>query len=339
MLKSIIAFIKRRWYLALAAFLIVGFIVVRANASKKPALTFTNPTIETIEETIEVSGNVTAKHQARLKFLAGGKLTYLGVNEGDEVKKNQRLASIDTRDLQKNLKSSLNSYLVERADLEEGRYDNKDVPMTDSVIRSLNQLQWTMDNAVLDVELRDLAIRNASLYSPFAGIVTSVPTNIAGMQVTATDVFEVVDPSTLEFAGEVDEIDIGRIKLGQNVHIVLDAYLDDTTDSQIEQIALKATNSTKASGGTVFIIRAKLPPEYLRYRLGMNGSMKVVVDQADQALTVPLASVTERDGKSYVQVKSGNKAVDREVETGIENDERVQILSGLSQSDEIVEVK
>lgn len=312
---------------------------MRSGSAKKPELVFTNPIIESIEETVEISGNVTARNQAKLKFLAGGKLTYLGVKEGDQVKKYQRIASIDARDLQKNLKSSLNSYLIERADLEEGRYDNKDVPMTDSVIRSLSQLQWTMDNAVLNVELNDLAIRNSSLYSPFAGVVTFVPTNTAGMQVTATDAFEIVDPETIEFAGEVDEIDIGRIKEGQPVHVVLDAYLDETTDSVVEQVSLKATSSTKSSGGTVFLVRARLPADYLHFRLGMNGTMKIVTNKASNVLTIPLASVIERDGKRLVSVKDGKKTVEKEIQTGIESDERIEVVSGISESDQIVEIQ
>lgn len=302
-------------------------------------LTFTRPSISDIEETVEISGNVSARNQARLKFLAGGKLTYLGVSEGDEVKKGQRVASIDTRDLQKNLKSSLNSYLIERADLEEGRYDNKDVPLTDSVIRSLSQLQWTMDNSVLNVELNDLAIRNSSLYAPFAGIVTFVPTNTAGMQVIASDVFEVVDPETLEFVGEVDEIDIGRIKEGQPVHVILDSYLDETTDSIVEHVSLKASTSTKSSGGTVFLVKAKLPSDYLHFRIGMNGTMKIVTKSVKDVLIIPLSSVVERDGKKIVQLKDGKKTVEREIETGIESDESVEVRSGLSESDEIVEIK
>lgn len=338
-MKSIVAFLKRRWYLALVAIVVVGFIFLKVQGNKKPALSYTRPTIETIEETVEVSGNITAFRAAKLKFLAGGKLTYLGVAEGDEVKKNQRLASIDTNDLQKNLKASLNSYLVKRADLEEGRYDNKDVPLTDSVIRELNQLQWTMDNSVIDVELRDLAIRNSSLYAPFAGIVTSVPTNTTGMQVIATDVFEVVDPSTIEFSGEVDEIDIGRIQVGLPVHVILDAYLDAPVDASVEHIALKASASTKSGGGTVFLVRAKLPPDYLRYRIGMNGTMKIVTKKSESTLTIPLSSLFTKFDKKYVQVRRGDTVRDQEVVVGIESDDRAEIISGLSESDEVVEVK
>lgn len=336
-MKSILTFMKRRWYLTLGIGLIILFLVWRSFGAKKETLTFVHPIQESIEETVEVSGNVTARNQAKLKFLAGGKLTYLGVSEGSEVVKNQRLASIDARDLQKNLKASLNNYQTERADLEEGRYENKDVPLSDSVMRTLNKLQWSVDNSVIDVELRNLAISNASLYSPFAGVVTSVPTNSAGMQVTAADVFEVIDPETIEFSAEVDEIDIGRINISQPVRIILDAYEDENVDSQIERVAMKATPSTKASGGTVFLVHAHLPSDYMKFRLGMNGSMIIILKKVENALTVPISSVISRDDKEYVRVKVGNnKAEEREVKTGIESDERVEIVSGLSASDEIV---
>ncbi len=318
----------------------VLFLGLRSASNRPAPLTFITPQVENIEEIIEVSGNVAAQKTALLKFLGGGKLTYLGVKEGDEVVKNQRLASIDTRDLQKSLKETLNSYMIGRANLDEGRYDYKDAVYSESVIRALNSLQWTMDNTVLEVELKDLAIKNASLYAPFAGVVTKVPTNTAGMHVIATDAFEVADPLSLEFSGEVDEIDIGRVKVGQPVRIILDAYPQETIKATVASIAMKASASTKASEGTVFVVKAALPPRILHYRLGMNGTMKIVTKSATDALTIPLSSLIQKENQNFVRVKSGkNTAQEKEIQIGIESDEKVEVVSGLSASDQIVEVK
>lgn len=339
-MKSILETLRRRWYFFLPLILVGLFLVVRSRASSGPTLAFVHPTVETIEATVDVSGNVAPEKVAKLKFLGGGKLTYLGVTEGDVVKKYQRIASIDTRDLQKSLKESLNLTKVGLNNLNQGNQNAGDLSYSTASMRALASLQSTLDNNVLDVEIKNLAIENSSLYSPFEGVVISTPTSTAGMQVTATDTFEVIDPTTLKFVAEVDEVDLSRVKLDQPVHISLDAYEGDDTKTTVVSVGLKAVPSTKASGGTVFLVKANLPSDYLRFREGMNGTMKIVTNRAENVVTIPVSDVVSRDSKSYVKVRTGkNSAVEREVQTGIESDERVEITSGLSTADEIVDVK
>lgn len=338
--KSILEFLFHKWYFFLPLTLVIVFISYRSFSKNTPKLSFIAPTVGDIEEQIEVSGTVDAGRTAILRFLGGGKLTYLSVREGDEVKKNQKIASIDVRDLQKSLTQALNLTNVGRNNLDQGRFDVQDTGLTPTAVRKLASLQSMLNNNVLDVELRDLAIQNSSLYAPFEGVVTKLPTNAIGMQVLVTDQFEITDPASLIFSGEVDEVDIGRVKVGQLVHLSFEAYPEEVIDATVASIAMKASPSTKASGGTVFIVKALLPPEVFHYKLGMNGTMKIVTRKATKVLAVPLADVTDQNGKKFVQIKVGdNKAEPREVQTGIESNDSVEILSGLTQNDQIVEVK
>lgn len=342
-MKSILHIIKkRRWYLVIPLIILVLVIFGNTRTKNQKSLKFEKPQVGDLEAVVEVSGKIQAGKTAQLKFLGGGKLTYLGVKEGQRVRKYQTLASIDSRDLQTSLKSSLNTYLIGRANLDQSRYDNKDEPLTDSVRRILDKAQWAMDNNVLDVELKNLAIQNSSLYSPIEGLVTHIPTNVAGMQVSTADYFEIVDPATLEFVGEVDEVDIGKIQLGQKATITLDAYPNEKIDALINDIALKATTSTSSTGGTVFLVSVTLDsPDIFKYRLGLNGSMRIVVASAKNVLNIPLsATIQKDDNKIFVTVKKPDgkplETEEKEIKIGIESDERVQVISGLKESEEFV---
>jgi HlyD family secretion protein len=332
--------LQRKWWFGALLLLIVGgFFVIRARAQPVSASTFEPVERGTIEETIEVPGKVDAERKASLRFLAGGKVVSLPVQEGQNVKKNDRIASIDARDLQKNLSKSLNDYLTNRWTFDQGKDDRKDSALTDALRRVADKTQFSLNNAITDVELKDIALKNATLTSPIDGVVTSLPVKVPGVQVLSTDVFEIVDPSALEFVAEVDEVDIGKVMVGTPVRMVLDAYPDQKLDGTVDRIGLKAQSSSKSSGSTVFPVHIKIQfPDITHFRLGMNGTLTIILQKKDGVLTVPIESTLSHDGKTFVKVrdpKNPTKEIEKEVQLGIEGDTEVEVLSGLSQGDSV----
>jgi HlyD family secretion protein len=310
----------------------------RQNAAKVAEYATAERT--TIEETIEVPGQVDAGVKASLKFLGGGKLVSLPLEEGEMVKKGARIASIDTRDLQKSVESSLLDYMSTRADFDQGFDDRKDTALSDTIRRSANKLQYTLDKSVIAVEAKDIALKNATLISPIDGIITSLPVDTVGVPVIATDVFEIINPDTLLFEAEVDEIDVGRVEKGTPVRIVLDAYPDQTIQGTIHSVGLKAQASSQSSGGTVFPVKVVLPgANILKTRLGMNGTMTIITKKSEGVLSIPIDATSVREGKTYVSVrnpKDEKKPVEREIQTGIENEDRIEVVSGIESGEQVV---
>jgi multidrug efflux pump subunit AcrA (membrane-fusion protein) len=69
----------------------------------------------------------------------------------------------------------------------------------------------------------------------------------------------------------------------------------------------------------------------------MNGDVAIEVDRAPAALTIPINATRQRDDKTYVDVRTGEKTYqEREITVGLESDDKVQVLSGLNESDEIL---
>lgn len=342
-LKSLI---KKRWKLLLILVVLMtisGFWFINKQKKSQAVLVFVKPEYKTITKTLEVSGIVDAKQKARLRFLTGGKLTYVGIKEGDEVKKWQTIATIDQASLKKQLKQDLNLYSKERSDFEQFRDDNLEnsdgVTQVVSELRTRRELdksQWDLENSVLNVEIQDIAVKNAALTTPINGIVTTTPIGLAGMQILASDYFEVVNPKTLVFKAAVDETDLAGIKLEQTASIELDAYPNHLIDTKLNYIAF---SSQQTSTGTVFLIEAPLTNQAAepRLRLGMNGNMTITLEKKDGALVIPLAATRQENDKTLVDVKAKNgKNEEREIKVGIETDEEVEVIEGLSTQDEVL---
>jgi RND family efflux transporter MFP subunit len=339
MKKKIINFFKNHWKKILIVLIIVGgigFGSYKKAQNNKEELTFENPRYQNLTKVLEVSGVIDAKEKANLRFAAGGKVVYLGANEGDFVKKWQTIATIDRRTLQKQLQQDLNTYMKERWDWETTQ-DGTNYPLeTLETRRTIDKEQWDLNNEVLDIEIRDIAITNTVISAPFTGILVSSPTNVTGVNLLATEGFELVNPDTLIFKAAVDEADIAQVTTGQSGSIFLDAYPDDPISSQVNYIAYK---SNASSTGTVFVVEFQLSGENLlnKYRLGMNGDVEIKLDDRENVLTIPFEATRERDDKVYVDVKTEkNEYEEKEIKTGLETENYVEVLEGLNESDEVL---
>lgn len=235
--------------------------------------------LEQIEENVSASGEIKATEEVELKFQTSGKLAWIGVKEGDRVEKWQAIAKLDTYELEKKLKDALLSYSKERNDFDEEYFETyrEQTPysaINDTVKRILEKNQWDLDKAVVDVEIKNNAVRLATLTTPISGIITKIDKPIAGINIVYTaDTIVVSDPDSVEFVAEVDEVDIPKIREGQKAIINLDAYEDEPIETVVKRISF--ASKTTSGGGTVYEVFLKLPEnENLRYRLGMNGDVE-----------------------------------------------------------------
>ncbi len=331
--------ILQKWKL-IVIILIIGFIAfffyIKSKENNKQTLTFQNPKIEKITKNLEVSGFIDAKQKAYMNFPLGGKIIYIGAKKGEYVHKGQTIASIDKRELNKQLKQNLNLYMKERWDWDQTLDDYEDDVLTDEDNRNIDKAQWDLDNSVISVELIDIALSNTNLHAPISGVLVDSPTEITNVYLSATDHFEIVDPKTLIFKAKIDEADIAHINVNQPAEINLDSFPDETIETYCSFIEYKSTQSTS---GTIYLVEFPIIGSngLQKYRLGMNGDIKIILDSKNNALTIPLLATRERNGKTYVDVKTGPSQYEqREIELGLESDEKVEVISGLTINDEVL---
>jgi len=227
---------------------------------------------------------------------------------------------------------------------------------------ALDQVQQA--RAALKQARDDLS--KTTIYAPMAGIVSELNKEIGeialGSQFQEDVIMVVADLSEMEAQVNVDENDIVSLAIGQAAEIQVDALLDTTLKGTVREISSSANLS--ASGTTEqkteFEIKIGVidPPKTLRP--GMTASADIMTRTNDQALSVPLQSVAVRtvdqltmkgekrkdaearykaDRDGFVEVVfciDKGKAVARQVTTGIQSDDLIEIREGLKEGDEIV---
>lgn len=331
----------------LIAVVLLAFIIILFSKKTlfkgKTKVSFTTVKRGSLVNKISASGVVKSEKEVNLKFQTSGRLAWVGVQEEDFVGKWQTIAQLDTRELQKKFEKALRDYSKERWDFEQEREEqgvttnNLDkYTLTNEVKRILEKNQFDLEKAVLDVELADIALKYATLVTPISGVVTRVDTPVAGVNITpATAVFTVADPNKVIFEANVDEIDIGKIKEGQEVILSLDAYPEEEIKSRIIRVGFQS--KTTKGGGTVFPVKIKLPEnKNLKFKLGMNGDVEIIVEKKENILLVPASAIMKRGEKKLVWVVEKGKAKKRRVKVGMETDEKVEILEGLKEGERII---
>src|SRR3990167_3988929 len=123
------------------------------------------------------SGEVSAEEHVILKFQTTGQIGWVGVKEGESVKKYQAIASLDWRLVERNFQKYLNTYSKYRNTFDQSEDDNQDTSLNgstqevrDAAKRLLQTSQADLDNSVLDVEIQNLAKQYSTLVSPFDGL-------------------------------------------------------------------------------------------------------------------------------------------------------------------------
>ena len=208
-----------------------------------------------LEEKLTISGTTDADEKVTLRFQTTGRLAWVGVREGDYVKKYQGIASLDQRELKKDLEKYLNDYLTKRWDFDQVKKDDyKDKVITDTIKRIQDKAQFAMNKSVLDVELQDISIQYANLWTPIEGIVTRATFPYPGVNLTAlnTAEFDIVNPQTVYFSANADQTEVTKLYDGLNGKLILDAYPDKTITGSIKSISfIPKTGET----GTVYAVK------------------------------------------------------------------------------------
>ncbi len=332
--------IRRKKTLVIIVFallLLGGFLLFRTkqqNTERSSAIvkrgTFTVP--------LALSGEIKASERYAARFQTTGLVTGVYVNEGDIVKKNQRLASLDQRKLKNDLEQLLNAYMNARWTFDQTKDDQQTIAdiapqqaVRERAKRLIDQAQFSLNRSVLTVEAQALALEFSVLKSPIDGIVVKAPQITSGMNIVnpTQAEFEIINPLSLYFEVLADQTEV--IQLGEQMEatITLDAYPDESIAGVVAQISF---TPKEGQVGTAYAVSLDLPKETLsRYRLGMTGDATFIIKSKENALFLPISFVTNKNGKKYATIKEGTVFKEVEVSTGLENDEEVEILSGVSE--------
>mgnify|MGYP001596053459 FL=1 len=291
-------------------------------------------------ETLSLSGEIDAFEKADLKFQTSGLLTWVGVKEGDYVRKYQALASLDKRELTNSLNQYMNAYLKERWDFEQGVDDNKDWQtrgMTDAardaVKRTLDKNQYDLNNAVLSFEAKNLAVKFATLTAPFEGIITEIDVPQPGSNITpASATFSIINPKTLYFSATADQTEVTSFKEGMTGKVTLDSFPDDTFDAVVDKIGFIPK---VGESGTVYELTISIDISKVveKVKMAMTGDVDFVLKEIKAVLAIPEAYIKKQDNKFYVTKTENGMQKEVEVTKGDTIEGMVEIKEGLNEND------
>ncbi len=205
-----------------------------------------------------------------------------------------------------------------------------------------------------------------SIYAPMTGTISmllvELGERVAGTNLMAgTEMLRVADLSRMEAQVEVNENDIVRVKLGDTAMIEVDAYLDKKFKGIVTEIANSAkTTGVSADQVTNFDVKILVLPESYQdlteggkanpFRPGMSATVDIQTEVKDSIITVPIQSVTTRTDttkvaagkttddelRTLVFITDGKYALARDVKTGIQDNNYIEIISGVEVKDRVI---
>ena len=204
------------------------------------------------------------------------------------------------------------------------------------------------ENALVRVASLEEVLRQATIAAPIAGVVLQ-PDSGDGDTGAALGKGQVVghgerlltigDVDGLAVVGSVDEVDVTKVRMGQEVTIRGDAFPDLELAGSVARVSRQAQLGQRSSTPTFEIVAAIEPlPDSAqqRLRLGMSARIEVVVEDKPDALLVPIAAVDLRGGGAWLRVKDDEAVREVRVTPGLTTLTDVEIVDGLAIGDEVV---
>lgn len=151
-----------------------------------------------------------------------------------------------------------------------------------------------------------------------------------------TVLMKMANMETLLFKGTVDEIDVGKLKEGMKAEVKVGALPKDTVIGTLRKISLKAEKNENA---TVFPIEILIPHSTkVMLRAGYSANANIIIQQKTNVLTIPERVVTFRNDSSFVKLALGpGKEQEQLIRTGLSDAINIEVMSGLSEGQEVLE--
>jgi HlyD family secretion protein len=177
-------------------------------------------------------------------------------------------------------------------------------------------------------------LKSAFIEAPFAGTVTDVNANVGDQVSMATNGFRVDDLSHLYADIDITEVDINRVKAGQEATLTFDAIPDKTYKGIVTEVGAVGT---AVQGVVNFTVTLEIEDDDENVRPGMTSAVNIVVNQMDDILVVPNRAVRLKEGDRVVYILQNGIPTPVKITIGASSDTTSEFLSGeLKEGDLIV---
>lgn len=214
--------------------------------------------------------------------------------------------------------------------------------------------KYQVDNARASYNEANKTLNKTKLYAPMSGIVSKLNVElgervVGTSQMAGTELVTIADLNDMEVQVDVGENDVLKLSIGDTALIEVDAYLNKefkgivshigySSELNIDQVTKFKVKIDILKSSYVDMIKAQKYP----FRPGMSSTVNIITNINENALSVPIQSVTTRRVDSLdkaievVFVTENEKAIQKEVTISIQDDEYIEITHGLSEGEKVI---
>ncbi|MFO1353188.1 MAG: efflux RND transporter periplasmic adaptor subunit [Acinetobacter sp.] len=343
---------KKVWFILaiVIVLLLVAFLLWKSGSSNKTAatekpdnaktteqkaaltVTVVQPEKQNWKQTFTANGNIAAWQEVVIgSELSGQRLTRVNVNVGDEVKRGQVLAEINSDTIRADLAAAKASYAEAQAVLADAVTNNKRIQQLRNTgaisAQELTQYQTSqataqarLDASRAQIESNQLRLAQTQVISPDNGVISARTATVGSLAQTGQELFRLIRDHRLEWRAEVTTSDLYKLKQGMNARIFSPDPAQPAITGKVRIIAPVIDPQTRY--GLVYVDL----PATQAFRMGMF--VKGEFDLGEKpALTIPQTALLLRDGFAYVFiVGKNNRVAQQKVTVGRRLADRVEIL-------------
>ncbi|MHC1723405.1 MAG: efflux RND transporter periplasmic adaptor subunit [Aminipila sp.] len=283
----------------------------------------------TLKEVVSVKGNVQGSERAEIQSTQTAEVKAVYVDEGDRVQKGQVLAVLDSGDLNEQYAKAKITAAEAKRKYEDAKllYEQGALPQNEYL-----DAKATYESDVLSLDTYDFDKINIT--SPISGTVTRVNVTVGSNANNTSDnksMFVIEDLQNLQLKVKVSEYDISKIKEGQTVSITSDVLGEKTATGVVAKIAPSGESKDSTNGSSEMVIPVDINIDNSNGKLiaGVNAKAEILIHKKENALAVPVDAIMEdvNENASYVFVIKNNKLKKVKVQTGIEGDFSIEVIS------------
>ncbi|MBS1143696.1 MAG: Secretion protein HlyD [Proteobacteria bacterium] len=358
----------RRIAIILAVIVVIGLGLYAATRPKPLPVVLKEVAEGKVEATLANTraGTVEACQRTKLSTIIGGRIEYLGVKEGDKVKKGQLLLKLWNDDQQANAalaqaqitlsakRSEEVCIAAVNAEKEAKRQSDlrargfvstsrEEAARTDAEVRRASCNTAKADIAQAEAKFKATRIEQGrvALYAPFDGTVAKIVGELGEYStpsppgVPTPPAIDLIDDSCLYVKAPMDEVDAPKIQIGQPVRITLDALPGKTLPGKVRRVAPYVSAVEKQARTVDIEVDFEKPAEAGKLLVGYSADVEIVLAGRDKVLRIPTAAIQE-GGKVLVFNADSGKLEERLIKAGLANWEYTEVVEGLNAGERIV---
>jgi len=250
---------------------------------------------------------------------------------GDAVKKGDIIIQLEDKEYENNIRIESRKLTLEIAEQEQV----KQIDLLEKGGVTPNQVKNTeiqIANARYDLANATINLEKMNVKAPFDGIVVALPHYSPEARVASNQpMVSIMNYTNLFMEVNLPESSIGYVKVNQPAHITHYTLPYDTLKGVISELSPAISSETRTYKGKILITNTDM-----KLRPGMFVKADVVVDRSDNAIVIPKNVLLSNRNRRYVYIVERNLAVIRNVTTGIEDEDNIEILEGLAENDNLI---